>query len=320
MKPSPEYIQPRPVKTVFGLIDHMLLGVTDAHNHVWIEAVAGAESAAPVLDEEEKIIEELRSYRADGGTSLLDCQLRGSGRNGNMLARLATQSGVNLIACKGFHRRKYYPPEYRLFTASETKIAEHFISEYTTALEECQDEEVAVRAGFIKIALEVDWKEIPQAALEATAAAAFETGALIAIHTEKGLLAEKAILYFDNQHIKPHQLVLCHMDKRPDFGLHSEIARFGTLLEYDTFFRPKYEPETRLWPLLFDMLAYGFDDSIALATDMAEKEMYTSIGKGPGLASLPREISARLSRANQSDDVIRQLIGGNISRRLAGLT
>ncbi len=311
--------QPRPVQTVLGVVDHKLLGVTDAHNHVWIESIPGADPAAPVLDEEEKILEELRTYLAAGGESLLDCQPGGCGRNGTILAKLAEESGVNIIACTGFHRRKYYPLDYWLFSASETRIVDFFIAECTESLIECRDMKNPARAGFIKIALEAEWKDTPQAALESTAAAALETGALIEIHTEKGLLAEKAIIYFDDRHILPHQLVLCHMDKRPDFGLHSEIAKHGALLEYDTFYRPKYNPETRLWPLLTGMIAAGLGDSIALATDMAEKDMYTSIGNGPGLSALPGEIRYRLDGQKINDEMIRQLIGGNIARRLAGL-
>ena len=307
------------MQTVLGPVAHESLGVTDAHNHVWIELIPGADPDAPVLDDEEKIIEELRAYNNAGGTSLLDCQPGGCGRNGNIMARLSAESGVNIVACTGFHRRKYYPPDHWLFSASDTRITEHFIADYTTVLEECRNSQKQVRAGFIKIALEAEWKDTPQAALEATAAAALETGALIEIHTEKGVLAEKAVIYFEDRRILPRQLVLCHMDKRPDLGLHTEIVKFGAMLEYDTFHRPKYNPETRLWPLLLAMVAAGFGSSIALATDMAEKEMYASIGKGPGLASLPESISRRLENAQINKEIIRQLTGGNIARRLAGL-
>lgn len=316
---SPQASQARPVQTVLGPIDHTSMGVTDAHNHVWIETVPGSDATSPVLDDEMNIAQELRAYYAAGGVSLLDCQPGGCGRNGEVLRRLALESGVNIIACTGYHRRKYYPPNFWLFTASETKIAEHLISESTTVLEECREGKSVVKAGFIKIALEVEWRDSYQAALEAAAAAAFETGVLIEIHTEKGALAEKAIIYFEDRHINPQQLVLCHMDKRPDFGLHCEIAKFGALLEYDTFYRPKYSPETRVWPLLDGMIAAGFGNCIALATDMADAHMYTSIGNGPGLASLPGEISERLTKQNYPNEIIRQLTGGNIARRLAGV-
>lgn len=307
------------VQSVTGPVDHTTLGITDAHNHAWIDAVPGADLSAPILNEFSLIVSELKAYRTAGGNSLLDCQPGGCGRDGRKLTTLSTESGVTIIASTGFHRRKYYSPDYWLFTVNENRIADHFISELRDSLEESRDEKEPVRAGFIKIALEAEWNQTPQAALEAAAGAAAETGALIEIHTEKGALAEKGLIYFEDHRIPPWQLCLCHMDKRPDIGLHSEIARYGALLEYDTFFRPKYKPEEGVWPLINQMLENGFGSSIALATDMAEKEMYASIGGGPGLASLPRDLRARLELKQISEKNIRGLLGENIARRLAGI-
>jgi predicted metal-dependent phosphotriesterase family hydrolase len=309
----------RLVQTVTGAIAHTSLGIADAHNHIWISMVSGADPSAPVLNNYQQIKSELKEYRAEGGTSLLDCQPGGCGRDGRKLAALSVESGVNIIASTGFHRRKYYPPDYWLFNVGVNQIADHLINELHECLEECRDEKEPVRAGFIKIALEADWDSTPQAALEAAAGAAVEIGSLIEIHTEKGALAEKAIIYFEDRHVLPGQLCLCHMDKRPDFGLHSEIARYGALLEYDTFYRPKYHPEQGVWPLIQEMTAAGMADSLALATDMAEKELYTSIGGGPGLASLPREIRSRLEKMQMTDEIIRGMLGDNIDRRLAGI-
>ena len=69
--------------------------------------------------------------------------------------------------------------------------------------------------------------------------------------------------------------MLCHIDKRPDVGLHRDLAAAGVLLEYDTFFRPKYDPERNVWPLVERMLADGYAASIAIGTDLAD---------APGLA------------------------------------
>jgi phosphotriesterase-related protein len=308
----------RSVQSVTGPVDHTSLGVTDAHNHIWIDAIPGADPSAPVLNEYQKIVSELKAYRSAGGNSLLDCQPGGCGRDGRKLAALSIDSGVTIIASTGFHRRKYYPPDHWLFTASENRVADYLLTELRDSLKECRAEKEPVRAGFIKVALEGEWNQTPQAALEAAAGAAAETGALIEIHTEKGTLAEKVLIYFEDHHIPPWQLCLCHMDKRPDFGLHSEIAKYGALLEYDTFFRPKYKPEEGVWPLISQMVESGFGTSIALATDMAEKEMYETIGNGPGLASLPRDIRARLEEKQIAEKIIRGLLGENIARRLAG--
>jgi predicted metal-dependent phosphotriesterase family hydrolase len=193
------------------------------------------------------------------------------------------------------------------------------LDELSSALAESRDQSRPVKAGFIKIALESAWDETPQALLEGTAEAARRSEALVEIHTEKGALAEKAIIFFEERGVSSRQLVLCHMDKRPDPSLHKELAKYGALLEYDTFYRPKYEPEIRLWPLIRKMVEAGLSDHLAFATDMAEAGMYATIGGGPGLASLPGEIKSRLNALGIPEASIRQMLGGNIARRLAGL-
>lgn len=275
--------------------------------------------AAPVLDQFDPIQRELIAYRSAGGGSLFDCQPGGCGRNAGQLVRLAQGSGVNIIACTGFHRKKYYSPGFWLFSAPEEKVAEYLVTEYTQALEECKDQQDPPRAGFLKIALEAEWKDIPLAALEAAAAAALTTGSLIEIHTEQGALAERVVVFFEDRGVAPRQLVICHIDKRPDLGLHAELCKYGVLLEYDTFYRPKYGPEEKLWPLIQNMVYAGLSNRIVLATDMADAKMYRSIGNGPGLASLPAEIRSRLIQLKIPSNSVQEMLGGNIARRLAGL-
>ena len=109
---SPVPSAPRPVDTVQGPIDYDRLGITDAHNHMWIDTVPGSDPGAPVLNQFEPILKDLIEYREKGGGALLDCQPVGCGRNGNQLLALSKASGVHIIACTGFHRKKYYSPDY----------------------------------------------------------------------------------------------------------------------------------------------------------------------------------------------------------------
>ncbi len=316
---TPQHSTARPVITVQGSLPYDTLGITDAHNHVWISLVHGANPNVPVLDQFDSILKELNRYSEKGGQTLLDCQPEGCGRDGNQLLALSRASNVNLIACTGFHRKKYYAADHWLWRAGALEISDFLRSEMEHGLVETLKTASPVRAGFIKIALESTWAECPRAALEAAADAAVELNALMEIHTEKGALAEKACIYFTDLGLSPNQLVLCHMDKRPDAGLQKELARLGVLLEYDTFYRPKYCPSVNLWPLIENMVNAGFADRIALATDMAEADLYHFIGKGPGLASLPGEIRAQLQEKGIPDMAQKQMLGGNIARRLAGI-
>ncbi|HUE99375.1 MAG TPA: hypothetical protein VMN99_08970 [Anaerolineales bacterium] len=319
MTRSDQRSTPYPVMTVQGPRPYESLGITDAHNHMWINAVPGADPGGPVLNQFDPILKELIEYREKGGGTLLDCQPVGCGRDANRLLTLSKASGVNLIACTGFHRKKYYSHDHWLWRADAQEICNFLCRELEQGLTETLNTPSAVRAGFIKIALESTWAECPHAALEGAAFAALKSKALIEIHTEKGALAEKICIYFMDLGLIPQQIVLCHMDKRPDAYLQRELARLGVLLEYDTFYRPKYSPSVNLWPLIEQMVGAGFSDRIALATDMAEAELYHFLGGGAGLACLPGDIQNQLTEKGFPEAARKQMLGGNITRRLAGI-
>jgi 5-phospho-D-xylono-1,4-lactonase len=304
------------VMTVNGPIASSALGVTDAHQHVWIAPVAGGPAEAPLLCDRDAIATGLTAYRAAGGGSLLDCQPGGSGRDGRALAELSRLTGVPIVACTGFHLARYYAPDYWLWGATAEKARDIFVAELVDRLAETRDTDQPVRAGFIKVAIPADPAKLPAALWEAAAAASRDTGAALLAHTEAGAAAEEIVTRLQGYGVAADRLVICHIDKRPDLGLHRELAQAGVLLEYDTFFRPKYDPERNLWPLLQRMAADGLARQIALGTDMAG----TAFWQETGPARLPGEIVNRLLGLGLDTPVVRGLTGRNIADRLAGHT
>jgi phosphotriesterase-related protein len=301
------------ITTVLGSVAPSKFGIVDAHSHVWIEPVAGGADDAPVLDDEALIVDGLRAYRDSHGSAIVDCQPANCGRNGNVLRRLAQRSGVHLIACTGFHRKRYYAPTPPLWEMSAESAADLFVRELTIGLTETVGNTQLVRAGFIKIAGEATLADTPQHLLEAAAIACREADCAILMHTEKGAAVEAFLQFFLDHDVDPQRLVFCHVDKRADFGFHQELAQAGAMLEYDTFFRPKYAPESNVWPLLEKMIAAGHAAQVALATDMAEASMW----RDPGPAAFPTIIQSRLAAMDVPQETINQLMGHNIARRLA---
>jgi phosphotriesterase-related protein len=273
----------------------------------------------PVLDNKEAITLELKEFLKSGGSTILDCQPGGCGRDANILVELSHESQVNIVACAGFHRRQYYPSDYPMFNASAQTWTDYILRELNEGMEETVDQPVKIKAGFIKIAIEESVETTPQSALEGSADAAREACAAIEIHTEKGNAAMEVVEYFNKKGVANSQIILCHMDKLMNLNLHKELAKAGILLEYDTFFRPKYSPEENLWILIDEMTKAGLSYRVALATDMAESALYHNLGGGPGLASLPGVIRSRLTKMHIPENNIQQMLGENISRRLAGL-
>jgi len=307
------------VMTVTGFVEPHELGITDAHSHLWIEAVRGAAPGAPVLMDRPKILEELAAFRRAGGGGVVDCQPGGCGRDCRALAELSAASQVKIIACTGYHRQRYYRPDDPLWQAGVDQIETEFIRELRQGTLETRDQALPVRAGFVKAALEASLVETPLNPLAAAAGAAAETGSALLVHTEQGKAVEDLIARLAGWGVRPGQVILCHMDKRPDFGLHSELAREGFLLEYDTFYRPFYLPDANLWPLIGRMAQAGLSDSLALATDMADSAMWRSFSVAvvPGMAGILDVILPRLEGMGISQAAIQKMTGENISTRLA---
>lgn len=141
---------------------------------------------------------------------------------------------------------------------------------------------------------------------------------MLEVHTEKGSDAERITRFLMDHGVETRRLVLCHMDKRCDFSLHRDLAQQGVLLEYDTIFRTKYNPEVNVWPLICRMATDGLDAHIALGSDLAEPKLWRTMGEDPGLAGLMTRVRPRLEELGIQDQSIQGLLGGNIARRLAG--
>ena len=312
---EPMLQHPGQVMTVNGPLAAASLGVTDAHQHAWIAPVAGGPTNAPLLCDRAVITAGLTAYRAAGGGGLLDCQPGGCGRDGRVLAELSRLTGVPIIACTGFHLARYYPPDFWLWGATAEAARDTFVAEIVDGLAETRDMDQPARAGFIKIAIPTEPAALPAALWEAAAAASRDTGAAVLAHTEAGAAAEQIVTRLLGCGAAADRLVICHIDKRPDFGLHRELAQAGMLLEYDTFFRPKYDPERNVWPLLQRMAAAGLAGKIAIGTDLAGTAFWQEIGP----AALPGEIVSRLRTLGFDPATIRCLTGGTIADRLAGI-
>jgi 5-phospho-D-xylono-1,4-lactonase len=299
--------------SVTGPIDVNMAGITDAHNHVWIESVLGALYRGPVLNNRDAIIHEIKKFHQAGGQTIVDCQPGGCGRNGWKLLELSKTSKVNIIASTGFHLQRYYPVEFWIFRSSVDKAYIFFLDELTKGLMETQISSEPVKAGIIKIAFEEKLEKSPLLLVQAAVYASLETGAALEVHIETGSNIEKIVNTLFDYGISANKLVLCHIDKIVDFGLHSTLAQEGILLEYDTFFRKKYFPDENVWPLLISMVEAGYSSQICLATDMADSDMWMGRGGSPGLIGFMDKIIPRLVSLGIDNSIINQLTGFNIA-------
>lgn len=295
------------IQTLRGLQPAVDIAIADAHAHLWI---GPGVSKAPLLTNEQLAQAELADFADAGGQLVVDCQPGGCGRDGRILMRLAQTAPVAIVAATGFHLARYYAPMSGVWGLSDNAACSYFIRELRCGL----DEAPQVQAGVIKCA----WAgnggreiNLMQAALEA----ARSTGAALIVHTEAGSAVEELMRLIEASGVSPTQVQLSHIDKRPEWSLHRDLARAGYVLGYDTFLRPKYQPEKHVWPLLQHMLSEGLWPQITLGLDLVETSQWHVAG-GPGLRTISIALLPRLRASGASTQMIRALGGGNIARLL----
>lgn len=212
-----------------------------------------------------------------------------------------------------FRWRRYYTGEESIpWKCSQEQACELFIHELTMSTVETASSPHPVRAGVIKVACEDTIAESPIALLEVVVEAALRTGVAIEVHTQRGADAHRIFAFFEARGVGS-RTILCHVDKRPDAGLHRELVQAGAVLEYDTFLRPQYSPEKHVWPLVEIMANKGLTDSVCVGTDMVN-DMWN---QGTSLADCFASVRERLVQMGLTEQQIAGMTGGNITRRLA---
>jgi phosphotriesterase-related protein len=293
-----------PIQTVLSPVTADEVTAVDAHAHVWLDPPGGG----PGLRDEGAACAELRALRAAGGDLVVDCQPGGSGRDGARLARLSAASGIRIVASTGYHQRRLHAPGGPWDAPADA--AEHFARELRDGL----DEAPAVRAGVVK-AVWTDAGGVEDELLTAALDAARHAGAATVVHVEATGELDHLLALLDRAGAVPGTVQLSHLDKRPDAGLHRELARAGHVLGYDTFVRPKHRPAERVWPLLEAMIEAGLDHAVTLGLDLVEPDQW-SVGGGPGLRALPAVVLPELERRGATAAQLRGLGSGNALRLL----
>lgn len=304
-----------PVTTVLGPRTLCADGLIDAHAHIWVSPVVGGAPDAPRLDDVSGIRSELWGFASDGGQALVDCQPPGAGRDAGRLAELSRSTGVDVVACTGFHLPRYYPADTSPWRDDGEALTLRFLAELQIGMTDGGTQH-PYRAGAIKAAHPGSLDHGADQMFAAAVAAATAAGVLLIIHTEKGQGVEELAEFLLSSSMSSQDVVLCHVDKRPDVELHRDLARAGFLLEYDTFLRPKYSPQQGVWPLIDAMVADGLEGSIACGLDLADASMWRFGGGAFGMAGLRQVVVAGLRSRGLSDEHVRGLTGRNVRVRL----
>lgn len=152
-----------------------------------------------------------------------------------------------------------------------------------------------MRAGIMKIGLGY-WSidTFTGGAIEAVGRAHEPTGAPVMVHLEHGSATHEVLDRLDAVGIASDRVVLAHVDRNPDPGLHLELAARGAYLGYDGPARHREWPDSVLIDCLAAVATRGGERRLLLGGDVARRSRYVAYGGLPGLAYLGDRFVPRL--------------------------
>jgi phosphotriesterase-related protein len=306
------------VVTVLGPIRPEQLGVTDAHDHLFLRspALAGQE-----LDDPGKAIDEVSRANPGGLQAIVELTPIGLGRSPAGMRAVAEATGVHVVGATGYHRDAHYPHDHWVRDASVELLAQRILTDLQEGMHPgdwLTDAPLdPARAGVIKAG--ASYQHISgheERRLIAAAMGHAETGAAIVVHTEIGTCAHAIIDLLMREGASPERIILAHLDRNPDLELHAEVAARGAMLEYDTPGRIKYRPDSELIDLMEEMAAAGHGSKMLLGLDLGQRDYFSAYGGGPGLAYLMEVFVPRL-RKRIGNAAVDAILVANAARAFA---
>jgi phosphotriesterase-related protein len=295
------------VTTVLGDIPAAELGRTNTHEHLLMRdpLLAGEE-----LDDEAASTAEAAQLRSSGFDAVVELTPLALGRDPAGLARIARATGMHVVMATGVHHDAHYAADHPLRSLSAEALAARFVADLADAAE-------GVRAGVIKVGTGY-WRIAPfeRRVLEAAAQAQRATGAAIVCHLEMGTAAFEVLGVLAEAGVPAERVLLAHVDRNPDAGLHAELAAAGAYLGYDGWARAKYWPDSMLIDCLLATAEAGGAARIVVGGDVARRTSFRAYGGMPGLAYLGERVLPRLRRA-AGDALVDELLVDNPRRLLA---
>ena len=314
---------PRAARTVLGDVPADTLGRTDYHEHLFQVSplLPGDE-----LDDEQRSRDEAAALHSAGIDAIIDATPVGLGRDPAGLARISARTGLHVVAATGAHREEHYPAGHWLHELSVPQLVERFIADVTEGMparDRPTPETAAtgpagkpVRAGILKAGAGY-WSltAFTKRVLAAVAEAHAQTGAPVMVHLEHGSAAFEVLNMLVGSAVPAEAVVLAHVDRNPDPGLHAELAAAGAYLGYDGPARSRSWPDSILLDCMVAAAGLGAAERLLLGGDVARRSRYTAYGGLPGMAYLPRRFIPRLEQRTDPA-FVRQVLVTNPARLL----
>lgn len=299
----------REVITVLGVIRPEEMGITQTHEHLFLDAMDHYPGYEYVIDDEDLIAQEVQEFIKRGGKTICDVTLDEIGRNPPALARLSKRTGMHVLMGCGWYREFGYPKIVEELTSRE--LAEVLVREIEVGVRD-----TGIRAGFIgEIGTGRHYvKPAEERVFRASAMAQARTGVAITTHTTRwGTLAMEQIAMLQEFGADLSRVIIGHLGDR--IGAHHlmPIAEKGVYLEVDNIGYLDYQPEWVRADNVAALVKEGFGDRVLLSEDICTLKHLKYLG-GKGYGYLLEVFVPLLKERGITDEQIHQMLVVNPAR------
>jgi phosphotriesterase-related protein len=299
----------REVITVLGTIRPEDMGVTQPHEHLFLDAMDHYGGYQFVIDDEDMLVQEIKEFTDRGGRTMCDVTLDEIGRNPQGLVNLAKRSGMNILMGCGWYREFGYPKIVEEFTSRE--LAEVLVKEIEVGVGD-----TGIRAGFIgEIGTGRHFvKPAEERVFRASALAQQQTGVAITTHTTRwGTLAMEQIAVLDEFGADLSRVIIGHLGDRIGVKHLLPIAAKGVYIEVDNIGYLDYQPEWVRADNVAALVKEGFVDRVLLSEDICMLNHFKYAG-GKGFGYLLETFVPMLKERGITDEQIHTMLVTNPAR------
>lgn len=267
------------IQTVLGKVAASEVLGCSSHEHLITHATPeiARENPMMVLKDQVKLEVDIEAFMKAGGNTIVEMTTIDYGRDLEALADLSRKTGVNIIGATGFNKgsfnRKYLEGQ------SPKEIASKMIAELTEGVGPEN-----IKPGVIKFGTSLEviepWEAI---GLEAAACAHLQTGVPISTHTQAGTMAEEQLAALNGFGVPSKNVILCHLDQRPDIQLHQRLIRQGAFLSYDSIPKPQYHTEENVISSILQLAKEDLHKHILIGGDFSRQTYFKGFGGTIGL-------------------------------------
>ena len=275
-----------------------------------------------VLDNPALILEELRPFRAAGGRTLVDLTTRGLDPRPEIVARIARESGLNVVLGAGYYIDESHPPEME--ELSEEGIADEIITHVTEGFDG-----TGIRAGIIGEIGFQSGTPAEEKSLRAGALAQQATGAALNVHVPFGTgredLCYRVAGILCDTGADLSRVILSHQDlSHVDHEYEEWMLSRGITLELDCFGLEMTSDAYGGWDFPADrdriagvvsLVERGWADQVLISTDMCMKFQLRAYG-GHGYGHILETVVPRMRRAGIPDAALDKILVENTMRLL----